>query len=326
MRWSEQPLWEEARSRRIGASEIGTVFGLNPHEDAERLVNRKRYQEVKMETTPMAAGRLLERVAFRRAQALLSLRKAELADGASVMPKEYPWLMATPDAYVCGKKTEVLELKTVKKVWESEKDVPVYLMQVYGLMLATRAEGGVLFGMLTPDWLREAVVRVEEEKGEGKGAEYVESASFRDAVEPHLFSAGSFVVKPRDEVYELIREVCAEFVARYLVGKEKAAKWEPPVRAALDALYGKEEQVAEEVVLPEDVSALASRINDLARTHGELEELQRHLKAYMRENNLSKAVTADRRVVVKFEQTTRRAFTTVNQAGRYYRLSVQEQQ
>lgn len=36
------PEWHEARRGRIGGSEIGTVYGLNPYEDAASLAARKR--------------------------------------------------------------------------------------------------------------------------------------------------------------------------------------------------------------------------------------------------------------------------------------------
>ena len=42
-RWKPgSPEWHEARRWRVGGSEIGTVMGLNPHEDAATLAARKR--------------------------------------------------------------------------------------------------------------------------------------------------------------------------------------------------------------------------------------------------------------------------------------------
>lgn len=137
--------WLKARDHGIGASEVATIFGVNPWESPYTLYMKKRGElPPEPESEPMEWGKRLEAVV---AEAFSEKTKRKVWEhplgGMLLRSKDFPWLLATPDyeQHAKGLATDgLLECKTAGAQFleDWKEDVPVYYqIQVQQQLLVT---------------------------------------------------------------------------------------------------------------------------------------------------------------------------------------------
>lgn len=107
--------WIDERSKGIGASEVGTILGLNPFDSAYALWLRKTGQlPPQEETLPMKLGHLMEPVLHRLYEDQTGRSLVDPGEYQIVAHPDYPWLRCTPDRLVQFEDGEqgAVELKT----------------------------------------------------------------------------------------------------------------------------------------------------------------------------------------------------------------------
>jgi putative phage-type endonuclease len=137
--------WLKERESGLGASEVATVFGVNPWESPYSLYQKKRGElEGQADTEPMEWGRRLEAVV---ADAFGEKTKRQVwkhpLGGMLLRSRAFPWLLATPDyeqkAPRCAT-DGLLECKTSGAMFADDwdEDVPIhYQIQVMQQLLVT---------------------------------------------------------------------------------------------------------------------------------------------------------------------------------------------
>lgn len=90
--------WLEERAKGIGASEVGTILGLNPYDSAYSLWLRKTGQiPAQDETLAMWLGHEMEPIIARRYEIETGRTLRDPGDFAIKAHPDYPWLRATLD-------------------------------------------------------------------------------------------------------------------------------------------------------------------------------------------------------------------------------------
>ena len=141
----DRPGWLKARDSGLGASEVATIFGVNPWESPFTLYQKKRGEiEAEPDNERMEMGRRLEPIV---ADLFTDRTKRKTwkhpLGGMLLRSRAFPWLLATPDYEQRGKRLStdgLLECKTTGErfVEDWSEDVPVYYQtQVQQQMLVT---------------------------------------------------------------------------------------------------------------------------------------------------------------------------------------------
>jgi putative phage-type endonuclease len=108
--------WLAERAKGIGASEVGTILGLNPYESAFELYLRKTGQlPAKDESLAMWLGHEMEPIIARRYEMETGRMLADPGDFAVLPHPDYPWLRSTLDRVTEFEDGEVgpVELKSI---------------------------------------------------------------------------------------------------------------------------------------------------------------------------------------------------------------------
>lgn len=102
------PEWEEFRRQCFGASEAGTLCGVNPYDTLYKLLKRKITGEKVFETIDMRTGKLLEPEAIRKAEELLGTKFEQM----TILHDNIDYFLASLDGY-SEEKMMILETKVV---------------------------------------------------------------------------------------------------------------------------------------------------------------------------------------------------------------------
>ena len=134
--------WLEERARGIGASEAGTILGLNPYDSAYSLWLRKTGQiPAQEETLAMKLGHLMEPVLHRLYEDQTGRTLVDPGEYQIFSHADYPWLRCTPDRLVTFEDGEqgAVEMKTASinmaKEW-SEGEAPLAYQAQLQIQLA----------------------------------------------------------------------------------------------------------------------------------------------------------------------------------------------
>lgn len=95
---NDRDSWLRERQKGIGASEVGTILGLNPYESPYELYLHKRGEiPAKDETLPMWLGHEMEPIIAKRYELETDRKLNDPGEYTILEHPEYPWLRATLD-------------------------------------------------------------------------------------------------------------------------------------------------------------------------------------------------------------------------------------
>ena len=162
------PEWHELRLKGITGTDAGTILGVNPYDSAYALWCKKtgRIDSNVEQNQRMRLGQLLE-------APLLQMFKEnnpelEVFTGGTYRHKEYPWLIANPDALAWdGDKLIIIEVKTARQYWDTIP--PHYVAQVLHYADVFSADEVRLVALTGGDY-REYEIAVEVEMLEAQRA------------------------------------------------------------------------------------------------------------------------------------------------------------
>ena len=140
--------WLAKRMKVIGASDAGTILGLNPHESPMSLYLRKRGEiESKEETLAMWLGHQMEPIIARRYEMETGRRLQDPGDYNILHHPQHEWLTATRDrTAMLGDEHGPVELKApgdrMAKDWSDSESPLCYQVQLQIQMACMGAKVG----------------------------------------------------------------------------------------------------------------------------------------------------------------------------------------
>lgn len=150
--------WYELRKTGIGGSDIGTICGLNPWESAYTLWAKRTEQipEEQLNSWAVRLGNAFE-------QPILDLYQEEYPDQiiyrtGTYRHKDYPFMLANPDALAYDPETDtwtLIEVKTARYEWGAIP--PHYVAQVQHYLFVMGIDHAVICGISGMVWMEHAI-------------------------------------------------------------------------------------------------------------------------------------------------------------------------
>lgn len=162
------PEWLRVRMDHVTATDIASLFGLNPYKSANKVYKSKLVPEVIADNIYMREGRIYEPAVF-QALSMEGIAAEQPGNGDVVMMiHDDCKLSASLDGYVeKDGKMYVVEAKTTRgKIMSWYEQAPIYyVLQVHAQMAVTGYSGGLLacLGLDSPSPLIVYYVKPDEE-------------------------------------------------------------------------------------------------------------------------------------------------------------------
>lgn len=254
LRFATREEWLESRKNGIGASEIGTLLGVNPYESAYELWLRKKgMTPPKEENFAMKAGHYLEDAVsqfFADETGAVIIKSSK--EDFQYMDTDCPHLLVSPDRtyWAAGAVHNeankcILECKTTQRTIDAEDIPETWFCQVQTLLGVSGMANGSLawlsagreFGQIQIPFVPDFFDTIKEEV-ERFWTDYIignaepEATTIRDVVAKYARSSEGKIVDCTEEVYNAYKDL--KEVKRQLAElEEKKDSLENAVKVAL---------------------------------------------------------------------------------------------
>lgn len=159
------PEWIAYRRKKIGASEAATIMGLNPHESARELFDKKLWGDKKSDNPAMRKGRELEHEAINAFRSTL-FKHIEL-EQPTLESTINPWMSASLDGFNEEYRV-VVESKSGKKAHKltMENGVPDYYYPQLQHILFVTGFDKITYWSYYPDNFETPSIAIEVDRDE----------------------------------------------------------------------------------------------------------------------------------------------------------------